>query len=208
MNNQVNQSFDTQTQRSQNTPSNNATTLAFGLTCSIVGVMGGFISMFLAYAVSKMDTGSRELNRAYGGDAFTGIQNATAQTANNIQDLAEIIKTGISYALIVFGIAMIAYFGIKLFKIIEKLSANSSVAEERPQTNKQTDNQTAKATKAYPTNSQQPHPNKGSTVHSKVESKMLDSPTTIYCPFCGEELYIDRRIDTMECPYCTRKFDL
>lgn len=182
MNNQVNQSFDTQTQRSQNTPSNNTTTLAFGLTCSIVGVMGGFISMFLAYAVSKMDTGSRESNIAYGGDAFTGIQNAAAQTANNVQDLAEIIKTGISYALIVFGIAMIAYFGIKLFKIIEKLGANSSVAEERPQTNKQTDNQTAKATKAY--------------------------PTTIYCPFCGEELYIDRRIDTMECPYCTKKFDL
>ena len=67
-----------------------------------------------------MSTGSWESNSSYGGDAYTGIQNAAAQTANNVQDLAEILKTGMSSALIIFGIAMIAYFGLKLFKNTEK----------------------------------------------------------------------------------------
>jgi hypothetical protein len=67
-----------------------------------------------------MSTGSWESNSSYGGDAYTGIQNAAAQTANNVQDLAEILKTGMSSALIIFGIAMIAYFGLKFFKNTEK----------------------------------------------------------------------------------------
>ena len=87
--------------------------------CSIIGAIGGFISIILGFVVSGMSTGSWESSSSYGGDAYTGIQNAAAQTANNVQDLAEILKTGMSSALIIFGIAMIAYFGIKFFKNAE-----------------------------------------------------------------------------------------
>lgn len=90
------------------------------LICSIIGAIGGFISIILGFVVSGMSTGSWESNTSYGGDAYTGIQNAAAQTANNVQDLAEILKTGMSSALIIFGIAMIAYFGLKFFKNAEK----------------------------------------------------------------------------------------
>ena len=90
------------------------------LICSIIGAIGGFISIILGFVVSGMSTGSWESNSSYGGDAYTGIQNAAAQTANNVQDLAEILKTGMSSALIIFGIAMIAYFGLKFFKNTEK----------------------------------------------------------------------------------------
>ena len=90
------------------------------LICSIIGAIGGFISIILGFVVSGMSTGSWESNSSYGGDAYTGIQNAAAQTANNVQDLAEILKTGMSSALIIFGIAMIAYFGLKFFKNAEK----------------------------------------------------------------------------------------
>ena len=90
------------------------------LICSIIGAVGGFISIILGFVVSGMSTGSWESNSSYGGDAYTGIQNAAAQTANNVQDLAEILKTGMSSALIIFGIAMIAYFGLKFFKNTEK----------------------------------------------------------------------------------------
>ena len=90
------------------------------LICSIIGAIGGFISIILGFVVSGMSTGSWESNTSYGGDAYTGIQNAAAQTANNVQDLAEILKTGMSSALIIFGIAMIAYFGLKFFKNTEK----------------------------------------------------------------------------------------
>ena len=90
------------------------------LICSIIGAVGGLISIILGFVVSGMSTGSWESNSSYGGDAYTGIQNAAAQTANNVQDLAEILKTGMSSALIIFGIAMIAYFGLKFFKNTEK----------------------------------------------------------------------------------------
>lgn len=88
--------------------------------CSIIGVIGGFISIILGFVVSGMSTGGWESNSTYGGDAYTGIQNAAAQTANNVQDLAEILKTGMSSSLIIFGIAMIAYFGLKFFKNTEE----------------------------------------------------------------------------------------
>lgn len=84
--------------------------------CSIAGAIGGFISIIFGFIISGMSTGSWENNTSYGGDAYTGIQNAAAQTANNVQDLAEILKIGSAFALIIFGIAMICYFGLKLFK--------------------------------------------------------------------------------------------
>ena len=87
--------------------------------CSVVGAIGGLVSIILGFVISDMSTGSWESNSSYGGDAYTGIQNAAAQTANNVQYLAEILKTGMSYVLIIFGIAMIAYFGIKFFKSAE-----------------------------------------------------------------------------------------
>lgn len=89
------------------------------LICSIVGAIGGFISIFLGFVVSAMFTGLQVSCKEYGGDAYTGIQNAAAKTANNVQYLAEILKTGMSSALIISGIAMIAYFGLKFFKNTE-----------------------------------------------------------------------------------------
>ncbi len=45
-----------------------------------------------------------------GGDAYTGIQNAAAQTAVNIYYLADIVRTGLFAFLLVFGIALICFF--------------------------------------------------------------------------------------------------
>ena len=132
MENQEKQTFDTQTQQVENKKEEESVTQdglkAFPnknakngkLICSIIGIIGGFISIILGFVVSGKSTGGWEINNTYGGDAYTGIQNAAAQTANNVQRLAEIIRTGMSSALIIFGIAMIAYFGIKYFKNKEK----------------------------------------------------------------------------------------
>ena len=87
---------------------------------SLLGVFGGLLSVVFGFVVSNMSTGYWESSKNYGGDAYTGIQNAAAQTANNVQDLAEILKTGISFGLIVFGIAMISYFGLKIFNAESK----------------------------------------------------------------------------------------
>ena len=51
---------------------------------------------------------------SYGGDAYTGIQNAAATTANNVRDLNSIVAGGFFMLLLILGIAMICYFGIQI----------------------------------------------------------------------------------------------
>ncbi len=51
------------------------------------------IAIIFAIISFSMDTGSYSNFKSYGGDAYTGIQNAAARTANNVQDLAGIVKT-------------------------------------------------------------------------------------------------------------------
>jgi len=53
------------------------------------------------------DDGAWERSEAYGGDAYTGIQNAAAQTANNVQALARIARFGFGSVLTVGGAAMV-----------------------------------------------------------------------------------------------------
>lgn len=43
----------------------------------------------------------------YGGDAFTGIQNASAMAARNIKYLANIVKFGFSSVLFISGLTLI-----------------------------------------------------------------------------------------------------
>ena len=52
--------------------------------------------------------------QVYGGDAYTGIQNATATTANNIETLNESVETlansikiGFGFVLLIFGLLII-----------------------------------------------------------------------------------------------------
>ena len=77
---------------------------------SIGGIISGVISIIFSFVVKGMSIGSWESNLSYGGDAYTGIQNASAQAANNVQDLADIVRTGLFAFLLVFGIALICFF--------------------------------------------------------------------------------------------------
>ena len=65
------------------------------------------------------DVGYWEASISYGGDAYTGIQNAAAQTANNVQDLAEIAAMGFGFLLISLGLFMIFYFSTKMKNLPE-----------------------------------------------------------------------------------------
>lgn len=69
----------------------------------IVGIVSIILS-FKCFTYEKLDYASRNM---YGGDAFTGIQNASAQTSNNIRELAEIEKFGFGSILLVFGLMSI-----------------------------------------------------------------------------------------------------
>lgn len=73
--------------------------LAFAVT--------GLVSAILGIVAYCLDSGSYESSVTYGGDAYTGIQNAAAQTANNLTDLADICKFGFGSILLITGIILI-----------------------------------------------------------------------------------------------------
>ena len=94
--------------------SKNAWDIIGGIVLNAVGTFSGALSMLLGLVLAGFSTGYWESSSTYGGDAYTGIQNAAAQTANNVQDLAAIAKFGFSTILILFGMAIFCYFGSRL----------------------------------------------------------------------------------------------
>lgn len=72
-------------------------------------IVVGIIAIILALSIIALPTGSSGIFKSYGGDAYTGIQNAAAKTATNVYHVAEILKAGFSGILAVAGLACIAY---------------------------------------------------------------------------------------------------
>ena len=83
---------------------------------SVLGVIAGCVSVLMSVIVFLKATGGYEWSETYGGDAYTGIQNAAAQTANNITYLNEIVKVVGGGLLLVLGLALIAYFSNEISK--------------------------------------------------------------------------------------------
>ncbi len=67
----------------------------------------GAAAIILSVVVLTKDAGSWMRSEAYGVDAYTGIQNAAARTANNVQALAEITRLGLGAILLVGGAALV-----------------------------------------------------------------------------------------------------
>lgn len=85
-----------------------------GKASCVFGMISGILSILFGLITLSQDTGSWESSTSYGGDAYTGIQNAAAQTANNVQDLAEIVAMGFGFLLIALGLFAIFYFVTKM----------------------------------------------------------------------------------------------
>ena len=75
---------------------------------SILFVIAGTLSIFCGVSVSDLPIGEIVEFKEYGGDAYSGIQQAGAHTALNIVYLSKIAKDGASGILYVGGIALIA----------------------------------------------------------------------------------------------------
>ena len=106
----------------------------------LFGTLVGVLAVILAIMCFGKSTGYYEISQSYGGDAYTGIQNASAQAANNTQDLAEIAKFAGGSILLVSGLLSIAYFGMKFSedsKTKDKLIGALSKAKESFPSNKQ-----------------------------------------------------------------------
>ena len=82
----------------------------------IGGIISGILSVIFGIIMFGKNVGYYEVSSSYGGDAYTGIQNAAAQTANNVMALSEITKNGFAFFLIAVGLIAIFYFASKLNK--------------------------------------------------------------------------------------------
>lgn len=82
---------------------------------SIAGAAAGVFSIIMSFVVLGKETGYYVSNSSYGGDAYTGIQNAAAETANNVIYLGDMIQLGLFAVLFAFGLACAAHFGKQVF---------------------------------------------------------------------------------------------
>ncbi|MBO5418219.1 MAG: hypothetical protein J6A50_06440 [Clostridia bacterium] len=72
--------------------------------------------------------GGYESNAYYGGDAYTGMQQASAQTANNVLAVGEIIETGLHF----MGGVSVCAFAIILISTIAKIQELNIKEEDIP----------------------------------------------------------------------------
>ncbi len=100
---------------------------------NIGGIISGLISIIFSFVIRGMKVGYLEPNKIYGGDAYTGIQNASAQAANNVQALAQIVRTGLFAFLLVLGISLISFFTLKMHE--DKPAAVIANTAPAPQVN-------------------------------------------------------------------------
>lgn len=84
----------------------------------------GCISIVLCIMCFVADTGVFKRESAYGGDAYTGIQNAAAITANNVKCVAEIVSTGFGSILLVFGLYLIA---VSILNLVDPFLAQARI---------------------------------------------------------------------------------
>lgn len=97
---------------------------------AILGLVVGALAVILAVVLFvAVHTGTYTDYRSYGGDAYTGIQHAAADTARNVSRLAVLERDGFCAILLVMGLGMVCYFIGKL----EEIKAQNRAMENPPQ---------------------------------------------------------------------------
>ena len=94
-------------------------TFSFKMIPALLGVLSGLISLIMSFVVRGMHIGGYVSSSTYGGDAYTGIQNAAAETANYVSTLSRVVRSVGADVLLVLGLAIIAYFAYKLLENVE-----------------------------------------------------------------------------------------
>ena len=100
-------------------------------TINIIGILAGALSIVMSIVTFCLSTGLSESNSRYGGDAYTGIQNAAAQSANNIMYSNIILKIALGSLLLVVGIVLICYFVGNLKKQESELTDRYNELKQR-----------------------------------------------------------------------------
>ncbi len=89
-------------------------------------ILVGILAIVLAISCFNQESGGREERKSYGGDAYTGIQNAAAQTSRNVYYTNDILKFGFGSVLLVAGVAMAGTVAINMFAFLAGFSSNKA----------------------------------------------------------------------------------
>lgn len=109
----------------------------------------GILSIIVGVICLCQYGGSYETDITYGGDAYTGIQNASAQAANNLLALSWIVKLGFGSTLIISGLALIVIASTIVIQPFESSyhtnaqSNNSNIVSNAPESTVQTPKKSA-----------------------------------------------------------------
>lgn len=90
----------------------------FRLIANAVGALSGVLSIIFGIVINNFPNGSYADLETYGGDAYTGMQNASAMAANNVLRLSYNLNHIVCYFMICFGLALLAFFVSKIFKTL------------------------------------------------------------------------------------------
>lgn len=86
-----------------------------------IGVVSGILSVIFGIYVKNGNYGTYPYyiaGESYGGDAYTGIQNAAADTGNNVKVVYQLIQNSAMFLLITIGLIAISAFFSKLIKAV------------------------------------------------------------------------------------------
>ena len=86
---------------------------------SITGIVIGVIIIIVGLVNFNLSYKGTELRERYGGDAYTGIQQASAQTATNTYHVLEVVQNFSKIATIITGILVILHYTFELIKVGE-----------------------------------------------------------------------------------------
>ena len=87
---------------------------------SIALILIGIVAIVFAILCSEMYAGSYISSYSYGGDAYTGIQNAAADTGNNVRAASARIFEIAEYSFILIGL------------ILEAIGISGLIKEKKP----------------------------------------------------------------------------
>lgn len=88
--------------------------MAKSIVRGVLLIIIGIVAITFSVECRDMSTGKTVSHTAYGGDAYTGIQNAGADTASNVYYLSKIATYGFSSLLLVIGLTLCG-FGVTEF---------------------------------------------------------------------------------------------
>jgi len=93
---------------------------------SILFILVGIVSIGLSVSCFNADDGEYVAENYYGGDAYTGIQHAAAETGQNVRTLTKLATKGFGSILLVGGLALI------VVGIPSKKNGNRPCDESKP----------------------------------------------------------------------------